>query len=106
MAALLESGHPIYNPEHVYGRMEMNDSFSTKRKTKERTYWPDIHFSETDPNYQTLVEMTADVISLLRPSEIWWTSLLMKETRYRALSPSRVVLASGRPALAHSQHLI
>ena len=33
MAVLLESGHPIYNPEHVYGGMEMNDTFSTDKAT-------------------------------------------------------------------------
>ena len=64
ISVLLESGHPIYNPEFVYGTMQMNRGFGTSKKTKITTYWDDIHFSETQPNYDGLVRLVADAISL------------------------------------------
>ena len=66
---LVSSGHPVYNPEFVYSTMEMNRCFGTSKKTKITTYWDDIHFTETEPNYDGLVRLVADAISL---TQFFW----------------------------------
>ena len=71
-ACLLECGHPMYNPEYVYGLCKMNRTFSLVKidkvqqwegKEKKNKFYNDFHFSENQENYDLLVRMTIDVVT-------------------------------------------
>ena len=75
----LSSGHPIFNPEHVYSRMEMNHKLNYQRHAKapgskqkgdfirdsngeKAEFWTrDIHFKERDSNYTAMCEAITEI---------------------------------------------